>query len=481
MKQSFFLVSILFFSPRFLLAQEAVSQLNLLGQWADSTLVGSTFYDNTYNEVWGIARNGHEYAILGSTSGTHFIDVTQAEAPKEAFFIRGAESGGRIIHRDYHDYGDFLFAVADEGNSTLQIIDISKLPEEIKVVYNSANLFRRVHNIFIDDTQGRLYTFATTGGSSSFSPLRIYDISRAPIVRLLAEHDTFGGIRIGHVHDGYVSNHRAFLNCGNDGFFVVDFSDARNPTVQDYISPNAYPESGYNHSGWLGSNCEYYYMADENWGRSMKVVDVRSEGEAEVIELFDAASSSSLSIPHNQIVACSYLYASYYYDGLQIYDLSNPEQPERVAYYSTSQKAHRRSYEGAWGVYPFLPSGNILVSDMQEGLFVLEGMGDDCEASAKDDYCISETTSIHTWTAQSEVILYPQPASDHIYIRLPEKAQMEEAHLYNLQGQLVQSWTLENSIRQSATLQLPLSPNLGNGIYYLSLLNQEMKKIIVMR
>ena len=27
---------------------------------------------------------------------------------------------------------------------------------------------------------------------------------------------------------------------------------------------------------------------------------------------------------------------------------------------------------GAWGVYPFLPSGNLLVSDMQTGLYVFE-------------------------------------------------------------------------------------------------------------
>ena len=70
-------------------AQEA----NLLGTWNDEALIGSFAYDNAYNEIWGIAAGGKEYAILGSTAGTHFIDVTSPAEPTEAFFIPGASSG----------------------------------------------------------------------------------------------------------------------------------------------------------------------------------------------------------------------------------------------------------------------------------------------------------------------------------------------------------------------------------------------------
>ncbi|MEM9849641.1 MAG: choice-of-anchor B family protein [Bacteroidota bacterium] len=481
MKQSLLLVLTCWLLHMAAFAQQGATALNLLGHWQDSTLVGSSFYDNTYNEVWGIARNGHEYAIIGSTAGTHFIDVTDPKAPVEAFFIRGAESGGRIIHRDYHDYGDFLFAVADEGRSTLQIIDLSNLPTSIEVVYDAANLFSQAHNIFIDDVQGRLYTFATTGGTSSFSPLRIYDISQTPTIQLLATHSTFGNVRVSHVHDGYVSNHRAFLNCGNDGFLIVDFSDAEKPVVQDYLSPVAYPQAGYNHSGWLGSDCDYYYMADENWGMAMKVVDVRTAGEVEVIQLFDADATASTSIPHNQVVACDYLYASYYYDGLQVYDLSDPANPQRVAYYDTSKRDHRRSYEGAWGVYPFLPSGNILVSDMQEGLFVLEGMGNDCTASAKDDYCDEKTTAITHWAKEKSLLIYPQPATDHLYIQTEASQPVQSASLYNTQGKIVQTWTATDITTEASGNLLHLNTALANGIYYLLLPDGRIEKVAVMR
>ena len=62
----------------------AQEEANLLGTWSDPNLVGSAFYNNIYNEIWGLAVNGHEYAVLGSTAGTHFIDVTDPTQPFEA-------------------------------------------------------------------------------------------------------------------------------------------------------------------------------------------------------------------------------------------------------------------------------------------------------------------------------------------------------------------------------------------------------------
>ena len=161
-----------------------VEQANLLGQWSDDSLVGSAIFDNTYNEIWGLAVDGREYAVIGSTLGTHFIDVTDPSNPVEIHIVEGAVTGPSIIHRDYHDDGCFLYVVADEPTnpnvpelSTLQIIDVSGLPESVEVVYDSDELFFRAHNIFIDEPNDRLYAFIANGGGVSFSAMRVYDIS----------------------------------------------------------------------------------------------------------------------------------------------------------------------------------------------------------------------------------------------------------------------------------------------------------------
>ena len=140
------------------------SQLNtsLLFHWDDPTIIGSTSYDNAYNECWGFEVNNTEIAVIGSTEGTHFFDVTDPQNSTEVAFVAGAYTGGGVVHRDYHDYQGYLYIVCDEGwsTSTLQIVDISNLPTSVNVVYDSDNLFNTSHNIFIDTATAKLYACA---------------------------------------------------------------------------------------------------------------------------------------------------------------------------------------------------------------------------------------------------------------------------------------------------------------------------------
>jgi hypothetical protein len=41
-----------------------------------------------------------------------------------------------------------------------------------------------------------------------------------------------------------------------------------------------------------------------------------------------------------------------------------------VAFFDTYPPANLANYNGAWGVYPFLPSGTILISDIEGGLIL---------------------------------------------------------------------------------------------------------------
>ena len=152
--------------------------LELLFNWNDTTIVGTSAYNNVYNEVWGLVVNEREFAVIGSTSGTHIFDITDPVNSEQVQFIPGAAVGTQIIHRDYH----FLYAVSDEGNSTLQIIDIKQLPDAAPVIYDSNELIKTAHNIFIDENLNKLYACNVRSASSSgwnASSLVIFDIERA--------------------------------------------------------------------------------------------------------------------------------------------------------------------------------------------------------------------------------------------------------------------------------------------------------------
>jgi len=419
----------------------AQTELGLLGHWFDSSLPASSAHNNVYNEIWGMEVNGSEIAVIGSTNGTHFIDVTDPNNPTEIHFVGGGSQGVQIIHRDYHDYEGYLYAVADEGSaSTLQIIDIRDLPNSVSVVYDSQEYIRRCHNIFIDETRGVLYACYTQGAGNNLVGLRLFDIADPFEPKLLAEHSLIEGFQIGGLHDAYAKDGIAYLNSGNSGIAVADFNDPVNPTLLGSLNPDEYPQSGYNHAGWLSEDGNTYYLADETFGTQMKAIDVSALPEMETLE-----------IPHNCIVLGDLLYASYYYDGLQVFDIADPTDVKRLYFYDTSDLAHQSGkYRGAWGVYPFLPSGNILVSDMQNGLFVIQNV-----ASVGTEELLSFDLNI-----------YPNPSNGVIQLQLPEEFVGEEIQLNitDLTGRVVYTET-RNNVSQS----IQINPVLIAGTYSLQI------------
>lgn len=415
---------------------QSEENLELLFNWNDSTIVGTSAYDNAYNEVWGLVVNGREFAVIGSTSGTHIFDVTDPVNSEQVQFIPGAATGTQIIHRDYHDRNGFLYAVSDEGNSTLQIIDIKQLPDAAPVIYDSNELIKTAHNIFIDENLNKLYACNVRSASSGWyaSSLVIFNIDN-PINPVQLISYEVPGTGAG-VHDMWVKNDTAFLNNGGDGLFVVDFTDLTSPQIIGSLTD--YTDKGYNHSGWPTADMKTYIMADENWGYDMKVLDISDLSDITEKTTFSSEIHPN-SIAHNQLIKENYVYVSSYHDGLQVYDISDQENPIKVASYSTYLMDDHDSYRGAWGVYPFLPSGNILVSDMQYGLYVLAP---------------SQNFSVQSYSAK-KITIYPNPAKTHIKLKVFGKESTLNVKIFDLKGQSVMRKKIshENNLINIASLK----------------------------
>ena len=353
-------------------------QLSLLYNWQDTTLTPSWQYDNTYNEIWGVQINGVDIAIIGSTAGTHFFNVTDPLTASQVDFVAGAYTGSDVVHRDYHDYNGYLYVVCDEGNSsTLQIIDMNNLPNSVSVVYDSNILFTKSHNIFIDTATAKLYVCAVkhTNPNNFSSAMEVYSLSNPLNPTLLYTY-----MDVGHVHDAYVRNDTAYLNCGGDGFRIVDFHYLDLPggiAPTELASLTSYPDAGYNHSGWLNHDRTVYVMLDENHGYDIKLLDVSDFNNITILSTFNSGVDTN-SMAHNAIIKDDWLFVSYYHDGLRIFNITDPTNPFEVLYYDTYLPNNHSSYKGAWGVYPFWNTNNfafssILVSDMQTGLYVFSG------------------------------------------------------------------------------------------------------------
>lgn len=412
---------------------DAQLNTNLLYHWEDTTLVGSTAYNNTYNEIWGLNINGYEFAVIGSTAGSHIFDITNPTNANEVAFIAGAYTGPGVIHRDYHDYNGYLYIVCDEGSpSTLQIVDISDLPNSVNTVYDSNNLLNRVHNIFIDTATAKLYACATGDA------MEVFSLSNPENPTLIHTYND-----VGHVHDAYVINDTAFLNCGNDGLRIMDYSNVVNPgdLPIELASFTSYPDAGYNHSGWLTDDGNIYAMQDENHGYDVKILDVSDFSNITVLSTFNSGVDPN-SMAHNGIIKDNLLYIAYYHDGLRVFDITNPSNPVQVNNYDTYLPNDHISYRGAWGVYPYLESGNVLVSDMQTGLYVFE--------LSNSSTFISED--------KNSISVFPNPASYEFIINNDLSSRLE---IYDILGKPVMNYNLFRG------MNFLNRKNLKNGVYIL--------------
>jgi choice-of-anchor B domain-containing protein len=366
----------------FVLFTQSQKNITFLDSWHEDTLVTNSSKVR-YSGCWGFERENEEYAIIGSTEGTHFFHLSNNKL-KQIGFIEGKFNSAQVIHREFKTYKNYAYSVCDEGSSSLQIIDLSYLPDSVvKVADLQNNLFGKIHTLFIDTSNALLYACLVTpiigGIPTSIIPLRVFSLENPLNPSLLWE----GPDDIPVVHDCYVRDNIAFLNCGEYGLRVYDFSNSAVPIYKSNLT--FYQDQGYNHQGWLSPNGKTYIFADETSGKRVKKCSVTSNYEIEVNQLFGVNSESG-SISHNIMCSDEFAFIAYYNEGLRIFDIRS--NPKEIAHYDTYPDDSPFKMNGAWGVYSNYSSGNIILSDRQYGLFLFNFNNDTFLAETVDDFSI---------------------------------------------------------------------------------------------
>jgi choice-of-anchor B domain-containing protein len=320
-------------------------------------LVGNLSYPQGTNDIWGYADGGNEYALVGLTDGFSVVDVTNPSNPTEIFFIQGSNS----IWRDVKTWGKYAY-VTTEASDGLLIVDLS---DQTGQTYNyTQEFFTTSHNIYIDEN-GYAYIFgADTGNGGAV----ILDLTDNPMFPSLA-----GIFDDYYLHDGMVRGDTLWGSAIYAGVFsVIDVTDKSNPQIM-----SSYPTScNFTHNAWISDDNNYLFTTDETAGCYVGAYDVSDIYDIQEIDLIqewtgDGADGNQENvIPHNTHVFGDYLVTSYYTSGVTIIDASDPFNMIEVAYYDTSPMTGG-SFDGCWGAYPYLPSGLVLATDQQEGLFIL--------------------------------------------------------------------------------------------------------------
>ncbi len=310
------------------------------------------------SDIWGyVDEMGNEYALVGMEDGVSVVDVTNATNPVEVFWVNGAQT----MWRDLKTWNDKAY-ITNEGGNGLMIIDLAPLPGSTSLsVTNytgSTYPFTTAHNLYIDEN-GYCYIFGANNGEGGAI---ILDLN------VPTTHPNFevGRFNTYYLHDGMVRGDTLWGGAINDGFLtVVDVSNKSNPILMaTKVTPSVFT-----HNAWISDDGQTVFTTDEKSDAYIAAYDVSDLGN--ITETDRVQSSPGMNvIPHNVHVIGNFLVTSYYRDGVTIHDASDPNNIIEVGNYDTSPLSGN-GFNGCWGVYPWLPSGNVIASDIEGGLFVL--------------------------------------------------------------------------------------------------------------
>lgn len=431
--------------------------ISLLSNWNDTTIVAEPFYGIRYNGIWGWHDGaGHEYALIGATNGVHVVDVTNPLAATRVDFVPGRRTG--CIWREIKTYQHYAYLISDDSPpNSFQIIDLQYLPDSVSVVYDSDSLFQRAHTLYVDGN--KLYCGIVKGGiTSGTSSMSVYSLNNPVNPSFLRDVDTDYGAAFTNqqVHDMFVRNDTVYASAAFDGLFILKYDSVAN-VFSMLGSLTTYPSQGYNHSSALTDDGRTLVFMDEvPTGLPVKVLDVQDMSNLTVTATFQSNAGPT---PHNPFIVGNKCFIAYYQDGLQVYDVSDPFLPVRVGYFDTQYQTLQggpytgQSYSGAWGAYPYLPSGHVLVSDMQNGLYVLD---------------VSQITGLPSHPGENALAIYPNPVSQGTPVRLKHlPAESSGLRVTDLTGRIV----VEKQLAGDAEISFETS-GLSAGGYFIQVVGK---------
>lgn len=350
-------------------AQQANYGVSLIKQ-----ITLATFGSSAGNDCWGyVSPSGREYAIAGLNNKIAFVEITNPANPVVIKTIPHTSS----TWGDIKVYGHYAYAVTEASGTGIQVVDMDQIDNGVVTLVKTITSPGRTHNLALNPVSGYLYTCGSNEGTGTTMCFSLLDPANP--VRVGAN-----SLTTNYQHDANVVTYTTGPLAGKEIWFGcsesrgVDIYDVTNKNAPTLIKRVVYPSMGYCHQAWLSADRKYLYVDDEldenNSGGTMNTRSLIFNVEDPANAFYVGTFTSGLpSIDHNQYVVDGFTFQANYQSGLRIFDLTpNPESPFQVGAYDTYPTSDGAAFNGAWSNYPFFPSGTMIVSDINGGLFILD-------------------------------------------------------------------------------------------------------------
>ncbi|WP_245916247.1 choice-of-anchor B family protein [Aureicoccus marinus] len=336
------------------------------------------------NDVWGWVdpMDGAEYALVGLQNGTGFVRL---DAEGQGTYLGKLPTATQnSIWRDIKVYGNHAFIVAEASNHGMQIFDLTRLRGQTSAsTYDADAVYNGIgnaHNVVINEDIGYAYPVGTDRNDTYQGGVHFVDVSNPESP---SPGGGYGGS--GYTHDAQVITYNGpdqvylgreiFVGANENEVVFVDITDKSNP---QFISSVTYADIGYTHQGWFTEDHRFFLLGDEldetgPTGYRSRTIVFNVSNLDNPVNHYEYQGPTN-AIDHNGYVLGDKFYLANYTAGVRIIDISNIAQRSmtELAYFDTHPTSDNAQFNGVWSVYPYLPSGFILVNDIEQGLFILK-------------------------------------------------------------------------------------------------------------
>lgn len=333
------------------------------------------------NDIWGWTKDGREFALIGLFTGTSFVEVTDPINPVVLGKLPTKTENSRW--RDIKTFQDYAFIVSEASDHGMQVFDLNQLLTTTSYTIFSETIhypsFGQAHNIFINEESGFAYVVGIKEGEITCnSGLHMVDI-KSPLSPVFAGCYSNRGYT--HdvqcvIYDGPDTSHTGKEICFASNEDTVDIIDVSNKNAPIFISEFYYSGARYVHQGWLTEDNRYFLIDDEldevlGFGKTKTII--ADFGKLTEPILAGVYTGPSQAVDHNQYIVGNFTFQANYRAGLSILEIVDAENGNlrKFGSFDTFIENDKRGSNGAWSNFPFFESGNVIVSDIEQGLFVL--------------------------------------------------------------------------------------------------------------
>ena len=353
-------------------------------------------------------------AVQGSylCRGAFIYDISNPDAPVLASWYN---PGNNQQFLEAVVIGNRGYFGSGQGSGGVHIVDLTNpaAPQLLGTVDSTnANAFNFIHEMVVFDQNGGRYLIENFNSSNSSKILKVINVTNPAVPVFVRD---LNPTEPQWVHAMHIRGNRLFTsgwgNSGNRGRTeIYDISNigTQAPTLLGFIEdPTSITAGNSMHSSWSSEDGNYLYSAREtsNGTGDIRVYNITNPAVPLLVNSISMAELGLNAVtPHNPVVFGNYLYVSWYQAGVQVFDISNPANPQRVGQYDTfqstfappdqerqalldaepwdmvcgsqyRQNALPNTYDGNWAVFPFLGTNKVLAGDLTYGLLVLDASG----------------------------------------------------------------------------------------------------------